>query len=60
MSLVVPPGTDGAAVPRNAALEQVISLLKQAIDLLDAQSAPPELAACVQEGLDRVTAFASA
>ena len=60
MSSVTPPGTEGAAVPRNAPLEEVMGLLRQAIAILDAEGEAPELAACVQEALDRVRAFVSA
>lgn len=59
MSSIVPPGSEGAA-PRNPAFERVIDLLRQAIGLLDSGDAPPELAACIQEALDKVTAFAGA
>jgi hypothetical protein len=58
MSSVVPPGSEGAA-PRSP-IEQVIEMLRQAIALLDAEGAPPELAACVQEAVDKVSAFAAA
>lgn len=58
MSSVVPSGDEGVG-PRSP-IEQVIELLRQAIGLLDADGAPPELAACVQEVLDKVSAFAAA
>ena len=58
MSAVVPPGIEGAT-PRSP-IEQVIELLRQAIWLLDAEGAPPELAACIQEAVDKVSAFAVA
>lgn len=60
-SIVMSSGITSHAEGTNACgqggLEKAVCLLRCAIEVLDAHGAPPELAACVQDALDRTTAF---
>ena len=51
MSAGVPSGAEDNGT-RHDDVEEALSLLKQALDLLDKNNAPPEIAARVQQAID--------
>jgi hypothetical protein len=60
MTVGSPAGTDGKSASLNEKLDRSETLLREALELIDAATAPAEIGARVQEALDALQEYNSA